>query len=435
MTPSASAFESREADWLPVEEAVARVLEAAEPIGSERVPLLEALGRSLAESIDATVTLPPWDNSAMDGYAVCAADLTSAREDAPVTLRVTGIVHAGAPELPTVTSGTCVRIMTGAPVPPGADAIVRVEDTDAEAEPGTVRVRAAPPAGKDIRRAGKDMRRGDRLLERGRTITAGCVGVLAATGYAHVPVGRVPTVALMATGDELRPVERFDDVSAGRGIPDSNRPMLAAMTRALGCTPLDLGIASDDAADLESRIRSGSEADVLVTIGGASMGEADLVKRVLTRLGYEPGFWRAKMRPGSPVSFGWLPWPEGRRQPVIGLPGNPSSAFVTFEVFVRPFLLRAAGHDKVFRPSLTCRAGDPIDTPAALTYFQRVTIDDSPDGPAARLTGPQGSGLVSGLARADGLAVIPPEVTSVSVGDPVRVLLLDGARAESSLRS
>jgi len=231
-------------------------------------------------------------------------------------------------------------------------------------------------------------------------------------------------VALLVTGDELRRTDRYDDVVRGLGVPESNGTMLAAMLREIGVHPIDLGIARDDPADLAACIAEGANADALVTTGGASMGEADLVKRALDTAGFELDFWRVRMRPGSPISFGWLDR-GGRRQPVFGLPGNPSSAFVTFEVFVRPYLLRRAGHRNVYRRIVTCTAEERIPTPADLTYFQRVAVTRAEGGLVARLTGPQLSGLVRGLALADGLAIVPPDRKAIEIGEDVSVMLLD----------
>jgi len=420
-------FERRPADWLPFREARARVLGVARPLDGERVHVSEAAGRALAEAVSATATLPPWDNSAMDGYAVRAEDVQGASRAAPVALRVVGIVRAGEPATATIRPGQAVRIMTGAPIPPGADAVVRVEDTDAEGFAGSVEIRAEVAVGRNVRRAGRDMEAGSLLLEAGHSISSGTVGLLAAAGLDTVAVRRRPEVAILTTGDELRTVDRYDEVRAGRGIPDSNGPMLASMVRAVGGEPVVLGIAADDPEALRALVRTGGRCDVLVTVGGASMGDADLVKRVLDDLGFRQEFWRVKMRPGSPFGLGWLP-ADGHVQPVFGLPGNPASAFVTFELFVRPFLLALAGHRRVLRPEIVCRADEAIETPAELTHFHRVMLREVGDEIAASLTGAQGSGLVSGLARAEGLAVIPEEVQRIEKGDALRVMLLDGGR-------
>jgi molybdopterin molybdotransferase len=416
-------FESRTADWLGVEEALARIMGAARPLEERRVALADAVGSALATDVVSDVTLPPWDNSAMDGYAVRAQDVRGATVDAPVRLGVTRQVRAGDPPGAPVREGEAVRIMTGAPVPPGADSVVRVEDTDAEITAGSVLIRDDRDAGQNVRPAGQDMRPGELLLSRGHRVTPGSVGVLAAAGLGGVCVHRPAVVAVLTTGDELRGADRFDDVRAGEGVPDSNGPMLAAMITDAGGTPLRLPIAADDPEVLAERLGDAADADVLVTIGGASMGEADLVKRVMDELGYEPDFWRVRMRPGSPVGFGWLPRGE-RRQPVFSLPGNPASAFVTFEVFVRPFLRRLGGHARTDRRRITCRVTGPISTPAKLTHFLRVAVDGHGQDATVRLTGSQGSGLVSGLAKTEGLTIIPEEVTGLKEGDEITVMLI-----------
>jgi molybdopterin molybdotransferase len=398
-------FESRPADWLGVSQAQERVMAAASPLVPERADLRACLGRALAEDVVAEATLPPWANSAMDGYAIRAEDVAGASRANPVTLRVIERVRAGEPPARTVTSGQATRIMTGAPIPPGADSVVRVEDTDRESEAGFVAVLDDRDAGQNVRPAGQDMRRGELLLGRGHSVTPGTIGVLAATGRDSALVYRRPRVAVLTTGDELRDAAAFQDVIAGHGVPNSNGPMIAAMVEAAGAEATSLGNAADDPEDLRVRLESARDADVLVTLGGASMGEADLVKRVLDGMGYRPDFWRVRMRPGSPFGFGWLPR-GSTRQATFTLPGNPTSAFVTFEVFVRPFLRRLAGHEEAARRRVICRAAEPIRAPARLTYFLRVEISGTGRDLTARLSGPLGSGVVSGLARGGGVAVM-----------------------------
>jgi molybdopterin molybdotransferase len=416
-------FESRSADWLSVDEALARVMSGAHPLEARTVPLEASVGLALAVDVVSDVTLPPWANSAMDGYAVQAVDVHGAGASTPVRLTVARQVRAGDPPGESISAGEAVRIMTGAPVPPGIDSVVRVEDTDAEAEAGVVRILDDRDAGQNVRPAGQDLRPGELLLRSGHTITSGSVGVLAAAGLGRVEAHRPATVAVLTTGDELRGPDRFDDVRAGTGIPDSNGPMLAAMISEAGASAVRLPIADDDPEVLAERIAEAADADVLVTVGGASMGEADLVKRVLDDLGYEHDFWRVRMRPGSPIGFGWLPR-GGRRQPVFSLPGNPASAFVTFEVFVRPFLRRLGGHAVTNRRRVTCSTAVALRTPAALTYFLRVAIDGSGSEASVRLTGSQGSGLVSGLARTEALTIIEEDVSEVQEGDQVNVMLI-----------
>ena len=421
---SPPSFTSRPADWLAVEEAHRRILGTALPLQPETVAVEEAVGRALASPVRATATLPPWDNSAMDGYAVRAADVEGATSDAPVTLTVTGVVRAGGDAGASVGPGEAVRIMTGAPIPEGADTVIRVEHTDGETRDGVVHILDDRDRGRHIRPAGQDMRKDATLLDAGHSVTPGSLGVLLAAGHREVDVHTAPVVAVLPTGDELRDPERYEDVRAGLGVPETNGGMLCAMISSTGGRPRHLGIAPDDAVELARHVDRGADADVLVTTGGASMGEADMVKRVLETKSFELDFWRVRMRPGSPVSFGWLPRGK-RRQPVFGLPGNPSSAFVTFEVFVRPFLLALAGHRRVRRRRVVCTAGARFHTPADLTYFQRVVLRRDGDDTVAEPTGPQLSGLVSGLALADGLAVVPPATSVVEPGEPLDVVLLD----------
>lgn len=416
-------FESRSADWLSVDEALTRVMNAARPLEERTAPVESCVGLALSSDVVSEVTLPPWDNSAMDGYAVRARDVRGASASAPVRLAVTRQVRAGDPPGTALAEGEAVRIMTGAPVPPGADTVVRVEDTDAEGRSGVVLIHDDRDAGHNVRPAGQDMRPSELLLPRGHTISAGSVGVLAASGRFQVPVHRTASVAVLTTGDELRGPDRFDDVRSGKGVPDSNGPMLAAMIAAAGAEPVRMGIAEDDSDALEQRVEQAHDADVLVTVGGASMGEADLVKRVMDRMGYEQDFWRVRMRPGSPVGFGWLPRGD-RRQPVFSLPGNPASAFVTFEVLVRPFLRSLAGHARADRRRITARVSESLETPPRLTHFLRVAIDGYGGGATVRLTGSQGSGLVSGLAKTEGLTIIPEDVAGLKEGDEVTVMLI-----------
>jgi molybdopterin molybdotransferase len=428
-------FERLTADWLPLDEAVRRVLARATPLPAVALPLDQALGTVLAEAVTATVTLPPFDNSAMDGYAVRAADVGDADPDRPVHLVVVGTVHAGDAPTARVGAGEAVRIMTGAPLPPGADSVVRVEDTDAEDErAGTVSVRSGRDAGRHIRPGGQDFRAGAPVASAGTRVTPGWVAVLAAAGVAAPIVHRRPRVAILACGDELRRPDDLDDVRAGRAIPESNGPMLAAAVRAAGGEPVPLGIARDDEQDLRRRVRDARGCDLLITIGGASMGEADLLKRTLLDDGLELDFWRVRMRPGSPVSFGLLPGSSGEALPVLGLPGNPASAFVTFQLLGRPFVRRLAGDARPHRSVTTALAAATMTSPRDLCHLFRVTLEGPDDRAVAHLTGHQGSGLVSSLGVAQGLAVLPEGVERIEEGDAVQVIRLDeggSGRAEA----
>lgn len=421
----ATRFESRPADWLSGAEALGRIMERARPLPALHLPLEAAEGMALARDIEAPVTLPPWDNSAMDGYAVRSDSIAGASPDAPRTLRVAGALHAGEVGGVAVGAGEAVRIMTGTPVPEGADCVVRVEDTDAERVAGRVAVFSERDRGRNVRPAGQDMRAGETVLRRGTTLGAGQVGVLAACGLTSVEVHRRPVAAVLASGDEIAPAERFAEVAAGRAIPDTNGPMLAAAVREAGGEGVRPGIARDTEESVrEHLLRGAAQADVLITIGGASMGEGDLFKRVLDELGYEPDFWRARIRPGSPFGFGHLPVQGRDPVPVFGLPGNPASAFVTFHLFARPFISALAGHRHPFPAVIRARAGAAMGGPRGLAVYPRVRLlPASGGGWTTVLSGHQSSALVAPTGRADGLAVIPEGVQAIAEGEEVDVLL------------
>ena len=414
------------ADWLGVDEARARVLAMVSPLPSEQVPLAQALHRALAAPIVATATLPPWDNSAMDGYAVRSVDLAGALPDRPIELRVVGEARAGVRWTGEVGRMEAVRIMTGGPIPQSADSVVRVEDTDREARAGRVLVRSERDRGKNVRPGGQDMRPGDRLLEAGEVLGPGGLAAAAAAGLAEVTVHRRPRVVVLTSGDELRGSDRYDDVREGRGIPDTNAPLLLAAAAELGAEATSLGPVRDEVAAVRERLEAAraGDADLLVTVGGASMGGTDLFREVLSDMGLAPDFWRIRMRPGSPFSAGLLPRKDGRALPVLGLPGNPASAYVTFHLFVRAALLRLAGHRHTGLPAVNALAGATLVGGGALTHFLRVQVESKDGAFVVNLTGPQGSGLVSGLARADGFAVVPEGVDQIPAGAPVTVLLL-----------
>lgn len=427
------AFETRAADWLPVLDAQRRIMDSCTPLAGEEVLVTEALGRALTEDLSARAALPPWDNAAMDGYAVRGADVAGATPGGPRTLAVIGRLRAGARYALPLTPGEALRIMTGAPVPHGADSVIRVEDTDAEATPGQVRVFRDRDVRRNVRPAGEDFRPGDLVLRAGQTIHAGTVGVLASLGLTRVRVGQRPRVTILTTGDELVGPERYQDVVDGSRVPESNGPMLAAAVAAAGGIPTVLGPVPDNLEVLAAALQEARGAHALVTVGGASMGEADLVKRALDRAGFVQDFWRVAMRPGSPFSFGWIPGtPE--RTPVFGLPGNPASAYVTFEVLVRPYLLRLAGHALVHRRRVTATAAAPLQG-SERTHFVRVRLHHRGALLVVEPAGAQGSGLAGGLAAVEALAVVPAG-TSVAPGHPVDTILLDpgpSAAVESPL--
>jgi len=417
-------------DLLSLDEARAHILEDVLPLRSESVPLAEALGRVLAEDVSALLTLPPWDNSAMDGYAVRSEDVAGATPESPVNLAVVGEVAAGHEPDTTVRAGSAIRILTGGVVPPGADAVVKVELTDAPlgvAElPQVVAVRAAVGPGNDIRPAGSDMHRGDALLPGGMRLTPAAIAVLAAAGHARLNVHRVPRIGVIATGDELTPVgEPLGPVS----IPDSNSESIAAQIRAAGAEPVRLGIAPDDSEAVRERLLEGIlAADALVVTGGVSVGAHDVVKDVFSEIG-TLDLWRVAIQPGKPLAYGSAPRPDGGYCLLFGLPGNPVSSYVTFELFVRPVIRRLHGEDPHSgRLSVRARLAEPVRKSAARRAFVRVRLEADPEHEgalSAHLAGGQGSYMLSTLALAHGLAVIPEGAALTPAGTEVEVIRLD----------
>ena len=403
---------------LTVPEASANILEHITPLAVERVPLLDSLGRVLAEPIRAPMTLPAWDNSAMDGYAVRGDDIDSASAERPVTLRVLETVAAGRFATRRVEPGEAIRIMTGAPLPEGADTVVRVEDTDG----GTaeVIVRDARDARRNVRPRGEDFNEGDALLEPGAPLGAAQLGILASIGRASVDVFRRPRVAIMGSGDELVDIDQFHQVLAGRKIVSSNGYTLHALVRDAGGEPVNVGIADDTPASLREHLRRATGADLVLTSAGVSVGEFDYTREVIAALGADMKFWRVRMRPGAPLGFGLLgstPW--------IGLPGNPVSAMVTFELFVRPVIRRMLGHARLFRRPIPVVLEERVTIGARLTHFLRAIVTTRDDGTVtARLTGPQGSGILTSMSRANALLVVPYERPEVEAGETLHALPL-----------
>ncbi len=409
---------------LSVEEAQSRVLSNFKPLEAERVGVFDALGRVLTEDIYADMDIPPLANSAMDGYAVRAADVANASAAQPVRLRVVYDLAAGYVTDVRVSTGTAIRIMTGAPVPAGADAVVPFEETD-EASCGRHAVgevhvcilkRAEP--GANIRAAGEDVRSGQLVLAAGALIRPAEVGLLASVGRSTVMVHRRPRVAILATGDELVGI----DERPGPGqIRNSNNYTVAAAVLRYGGIPIMLGIARDSIEDLTAKIRAGLEQnpDLIVTSGGVSVGDFDVVKNVLAAEG-EIGFWRVRMKPGKPLAFGTL-----RGVPHLGLPGNPVSSAVSFELFARPAMLLMEGKPPLERRTVMAAFADGLARKDDRRHYLRVIVEGKEGAYRARLTGQQGSGILSSMARANGLAVVCEEAGSVSPGEMLPVILLD----------
>lgn len=391
--------------FIPFEEARRRVLGSAVLTGAETVPLADALGRTLAEPVVSDEPLPPFDTSSMDGFAVRAGDVGAV----PTALPVAGTVHAGDVPAP-LAAGTAVAVMTGAPVPPGADAVVQVEWTS-RPSPDRVVVERAPERGQNVRRAGEALAAGALVLPGGALVTPGAVGLLASVGAARVRVRRRPRVAVVATGDEL---VGADETPGPGQIRDANGPALAAQVARAGGAAVGPLVARDTAGAVSDALDAAHGADVVVFAGGVSMGERDLVRAELERRGVAWSFWKVRQRPGKPLAFGTL----GAR-PTVGLPGNPVSASVCFEVYVRPLLAATLGRPA--RPATEPAVlAEPFPKAAGLHTFARTVAERGGDGRLRlRPAGAQGSHVARSLAVSDGLAHLPAEWSEAPAGAEV----------------
>jgi len=399
-------------------EAAGRILAEVRRQPALRIPLDDALDSVLAEDIVSRLDIPAWTNSAMDGYAARGDDVRGASEAQPVRLRV--VEHLPAGHFPTraIGPGECARIFTGAPLPEGSDSVIRQEDTDAGA--ATVTIVKDRDIGVNIRRVGEDIRKGSIVLVAGTELGPAQLGVLASLAVAHPLVYRRPRVAILGSGDEIVDVDQPEEILSGRKIASSNTHTLVAMVRRAGGEPINLGIAGDSPGSLKAHLARASDCDLLVTTAGISVGEHDYVRAVLEELGAELRFWKLRMRPGAPVGFGVLagmPW--------IGLPGNPVSTMVTFELFVRPAIRKMMGHTRPFRRTLPVRAVEPISVKPRLQHFLRGMVTESAHGPEARLTGPQGSGILTSMTLANALLVLPEGQFETPAGTMVRALILN----------
>jgi molybdopterin molybdotransferase len=399
-----------------VAQACELILRDVAALDSESISVRDALGRVLAEDVLSPLALPPWDNASMDGYAVRAADVSGAAATNPVVLPVVATVAAGSSTARHLVAGEAIRIMTGAPVPTGADSVIRVEDTDGGET--TVRVLADRDAMRNIRPRGEDLAKDDVAVARGVELNPGAIGLLASVGRATVRVHRRPRVAVLASGDELVDVDRFDEVLSGAKIVTSNSYSLEAAVRQAGAEVLSLGTVGDDPVALRDRLAS-CDCDLLLTTGGVSVGAFDFTRSVLAELGVTLRFWRVRMRPGAPVGFGLL-----RGIPWLGLPGNPVSTLVTFELFARPAIRKMQGHRLLFRRPVSVRLLEAVTINAPLVHLLRAEVQAKDGGYVAKLTGPQGSGLLSSMARADALVVVPPDRQRIEAGDVVDALML-----------
>ncbi len=427
MNPHDHGHRHHHESMLSVEDALDRILAHFHVLETERRPLLDALGQVLAQDAAARHDIPPLDNSAMDGYAIQAASVASASETSPVTLKVVGAVAAGQLPSGAVEPGTTVRIMTGAPIPPGADSVVPFEETDeierrdSGASLDQIGVKTPVRPGSDIRPAGQDVRRGDTVLAKGRTLRPAEIGVLASLGLQTVTVTRRPVVAILATGDEL--LEPGADYAEGK-IYDSNSFSVAAGVLRYGGIPKLLGIARDNLDSMNAKLTEGLDSDMLITSAGVSKGDYDMVKDVLAQHG-KIDFWSVRMRPAKPLAFGVLRTDDGRGVPHLGLPGNPVSAMVAFEQFARPAIHKMMGKSGLDKPRIEAALDEPIYNTDGRRVYARAVISKRNGAYRAKLTGNQSSNILTSMASANGLAVCPEDLPIKRAGEIVEVLMLD----------
>ncbi|MFA5066296.1 MAG: gephyrin-like molybdotransferase Glp [Dehalococcoidia bacterium] len=412
---------------IPLEDALEKILNTVPVLGFENKPILSALGQVLAEDVVAKYDIPPHDNSAMDGFAVRACDTFSAAQQSPIYLKVIGKAAAGHTTSIRIKAGTTVRIMTGAPLPAGADAVVRFENTDETErkkqnkpldiigilEPATAQL--------NVRMKGEDIRAGQTVLTKGTLLLPAGIGILASLGNENATVIRRPVVSVLSTGDELCPAGK--PLASGQ-IYDSNSYTIAANIARYGGIARIIGIGRDTLASLQEKIRLGLDSDMLITSGGVSKGDYDIVKNVLAQMG-NISFWTVRMKPGKPIAFGTLKSANGREIPHLGLPGNPVSSMITFEQFARPAILKMRGISKHIRPVISAAIDQEIINDDARRIFVRVHVSRTEDGWKASVTGPQGSGILTSMTGANGLAIVPEDWPLARPGDILKVQLLD----------
>ncbi|MDQ6959807.1 MAG: molybdopterin molybdotransferase MoeA [Mariprofundaceae bacterium] len=408
------------------------ILQHVQCLDAESVPIERAMGRVLAEDVVSNRNHPPYDVSAMDGYAIRFADAKGATKDSPVTLKVIDDIRAGsAPKCP-VCAGEASMIMTGAPVPEGADAVIRVEDTsrrshkgrhDKQEHPEAVDIRAEVPSGDNIRLMGENLKMGDIVLNEGAAIRPAEVGILSMVKKADVQVYRWPTVAILATGDEL---EALDEPLNPEKIPNSNTYSTMAQIQALGIEPVLLGIARDTREHLEEKLRQGLQYDVLIVTGGVSVGHHDFVRPTLQELGIAMHFWRVAMRPGHPMAFG-----TGLKTKVFALPGNPVAGMVCAEEFVVPAIRKMAGFARLYRLTVEAIVSKDVKDRAGRMHFMRARLTGEGNDLRVESVGAQGSGILMSMVHADALMVVPADCSGLAKGERVRVQLLNGNSFQS----
>ena len=400
---------------ISVDEALKEILEAISPLGLEKVSILDALGRVIGEDIYAGRAIPPKDNSAMDGYALRAVDSHGASPEKPIFLDVVEVIPAGSIPAKRIEPGQAARIMTGAPLPEGADSVIRMEDT--RKEENRVALLVEIKKGRYVRHEGEDVRQGEKVISRGDIIRAAEVGMLASLGRSFILVHQRPLVAIVATGDELVDI---DEAPSPWKIVGSNSYSLAALVRECGGIPLQIGIAKDRREDLKAIFRAALRADLILSSGGVSVGDYDLVKEIMKEVGNHMQFWQVAMQPGRPLAFGSL-----GDVPTVGLPGTPVSVMVCFEQFIRPAIRKMLGHRNLFRRIVWASLGEDIEKKKGIRQFIQARICRDGENYTVVTTGKQGSGILKSMVRANGLIILPEETTAVRRGAMVKVQLLD----------
>ena len=402
---------------ITVAEAIEQILQTIKPLGLERINLLDALGRVLGEDVTAGRNIPPKDNSAMDGYALRFQDTLGASLNNPAVLEVIEDIPAGAIPQKSIAAGQSARIMTGAPLPEGANAVMKMEETEKDGQ--KVKIKAEAQDGQDIRRSGEDVREGELVVPKGSIVRPAAIGMLASLGRSFISVYQRPLIAVLATGNELVDI---DESPSPWKIVNSNSYSIASQALDCGALVMQMGIAKDNREDLIAKFQAAMRADIIISSGGVSVGDYDLVKDIMQEVGSKMQFWQVAMRPGKPLAFG-----RTGNVPMFGLPGNPVSSMISFEQFIRPAILKMMGHQNIFRKTVVAVLQDDIEKRKGLTYFTRALVKVGTGGYTATTTGEQGSGILKSMVRANGLIVVPADLEKVGAGTEVRVQLLDSS--------
>ena len=400
---------------IQVQEALDKILTKIQFKGVEKIPLDQALGRVMAEDVVSRINNPPLDNSAMDGYALIAGDIQSATPENPVKLEMVEEIAAGYTAKGTLKPGQTMRIMTGAPIPPGADAVLMQEDTQKDGDSILCLDRA--DVEENIRRAGEDIKIGESVLKKGTTLSPAHIGMLAVIGRSQIAVGQRPTVSILSTGDEIL---ELDETPQGPQIFNSNGHMLAAQIKSAGGIPIYLGIAKDTEKDLMEKFEWALKADIVVSSGGVSVGDYDLVKSSLQKMGQDMLFWKVAMKPGKPLAFGRI-----GKTPIFGLPGNPVSSFVSFEQFVRPSLRKVLGCSDLSHKTVQAKLTRTIHKKPGRLHFLSSIVSWADGEYTVTPAGEQGSGILKSAANANGLLIFPLEAEEIKQGQEVAVQLLE----------